>query len=123
MGTATPVDETVTSVSTSLHARPATVRLSTVTCLSRSIALSMYRLFFSSKLWACSYHWMGAAAYRVSISAFRKSCFRRPRLAGGTSKERWKKPIASFWGTRWGGTAVASDAIRGQGWLDPAVIG
>ena len=123
MGTATPVDETVTSVSTSLHARPAAVRLSMVTCLSRSIALSMYRLFFNSKLWARSYQWMGAAAYRVSMSAFRKSCFRRSRLAGGMSKDRRKNPTASSWGTRWGGTAVASDAIRGQGWLDSVVIG
>ena len=71
------------------------VRLSMVTCLSRSIALSMYRSFFNSKLCACSYQWMGAAAYRVSISAFKKSCFRRPRLDGGMSNERWKKSIAS----------------------------
>ena len=121
-GKAMPVDETVTSMSTSLHSRPAAARLSTVTCLSSPTALSMYRSFFCSKLWARSYQWTGAAAYLVSIAALQNTAFRRSRCAGGMSKRRWKKLIASSCGTRWGGTAVVSDTIRGRDRPDSVVI-
>ena len=82
-----------------------------VTCLSKSIARSMYRLFFTSKL--CSPLVPIDGSSGVPASGSRRSgraASGRPRLAGGMSKDRRKNAIASSWRTRWG--APRSPATR-----------